>query len=321
MAEQSLTCRGCGAQFTYHRRKTYCRPECRPNFPGYNAGTCEGCGKGRPSRAGLCEECRGVSHAIRRKQYERDREKAGRPPIIVDRQKPIPATRIERECLVCGKGFFPKKAENAKCCGRQCGLAFTSAQASLRATGGRVWVKSLIRRKCKTCGARFTGQGVHCRKVTEQPARAPVIIGTCRWCSVEFDRTAHGASMWLCSQGCRSASKAAAARKARKSPKAVEQRKADKKRRKALARGANGSERVSPDRVFMRDGWRCGICGQKTLPSKRGTTHPRAPELDHIVALALGGSHTYANTQTACRACNGRKGAAAFGQLHLFPAE
>ncbi|MFH5773580.1 HNH endonuclease [Paracoccus sp. NGMCC 1.201697] len=87
-----------------------------------------------------------------------------------------------------------------------------------------------------------------------------------------------------------------------------------------MERGAVDGELVDATRVFERDGYRCGICGRKTLPSKRGSTHERAPELDHIIAIALGGEHRYSNVQCACRSCNGKKGAASLGQMHLFPA-
>jgi 5-methylcytosine-specific restriction endonuclease McrA len=93
-----------------------------------------------------------------------------------------------------------------------------------------------------------------------------------------------------------------------------------KARRRARKKGSSRIERVSPLKVFERDGWRCGICGKLTLRTQRGKMHPRAPELDHIVTLADGGDHTYANTQCACRKCNGLKGAKTYGQLHLFPA-
>jgi 5-methylcytosine-specific restriction endonuclease McrA len=69
--------------------------------------------------------------------------------------------------------------------------------------------------------------------------------------------------------------------------------------------------------VFERDKWKCHICGMKTMPALRGSNEDSAPELDHIVSLADGGSHTWANLACACRQCNGRKGAASFGQLHL----
>ena len=68
-------------------------------------------------------------------------------------------------------------------------------------------------------------------------------------------------------------------------------------------------ETVDPIKVFARDGWKCALCGVDTPAALRGSYDDCAPELDHIVPVSLGGPHTYANTQCACRRCNGRKGA------------
>jgi 5-methylcytosine-specific restriction endonuclease McrA len=93
-------------------------------------------------------------------------------------------------------------------------------------------------------------------------------------------------------------------------------RRVQKGRREARKRGV-AYESVDPMKVFARDKWRCQLCGIKTPKSLRGTCEPNAPELDHIDPLAAGGSHTYANTQCACRRCNGAKGAKPLGQLNL----
>lgn len=73
--------------------------------------------------------------------------------------------------------------------------------------------------------------------------------------------------------------------------------------RKARQRGAT-IEPVNPIKVFDRDGWKCRLCDLPTPRGKRGTYDDDAPELDHIVALAAGGEHSYRNTQCACRRCN-----------------
>ena len=89
------------------------------------------------------------------------------------------------------------------------------------------------------------------------------------------------------------------------------------KKRRARKMGAM-CENVDPFIVFDRDGYVCQLCGKKTNKKKRGTYHDKAPELDHIIPLSLGGEHSYRNTQCSCRACNGSKGASALGQLRLF---
>ena len=80
-----------------------------------------------------------------------------------------------------------------------------------------------------------------------------------------------------------------------------------KDQRRALERGANGSERVDRQVVFERDAWMCRLCMR---PTNRHADFPDPdyPTLDHIIPLARGGPHTYGNVQTACFRCNASKG-------------
>ena len=87
--------------------------------------------------------------------------------------------------------------------------------------------------------------------------------------------------------------------------------------RRRAATATQSGVSINPIKVFERDKWRCHLCGVKTLKSKRGTYDDRAPELDHIVALADGGSHTWGNVACSCRKCNSTKGARSLGQLGL----
>lgn len=59
-------------------------------------------------------------------------------------------------------------------------------------------------------------------------------------------------------------------------------------------------------KVYERDNWHCQICHR---PVRRDVEVPHhlAPTLDHIVALAHGGEHSYANVQLAHFICNARK--------------
>ena len=69
--------------------------------------------------------------------------------------------------------------------------------------------------------------------------------------------------------------------------------------------------------VFVRDRWRCQLCGCCTPQHMRGTHADNAPEIDHIVPLAQGGPHTMDNVQCACRRCNHDKGSKWRGQRRL----
>jgi 5-methylcytosine-specific restriction endonuclease McrA len=78
-------------------------------------------------------------------------------------------------------------------------------------------------------------------------------------------------------------------------------------KRRARIAGNGPVEDIDPYVVFDRDNWACQRCGCRTPPSLRGTHVADAPELDHIVPLARGGTHTFDNVQLLCRQCNNRK--------------
>jgi len=67
-------------------------------------------------------------------------------------------------------------------------------------------------------------------------------------------------------------------------------------------------EYIDPLRVLDRDGWKCYVCGCATPKELRGTIRGDAPEVDHVVPLAKGGSHTMDNLACICRYHNQTKG-------------
>lgn len=77
-------------------------------------------------------------------------------------------------------------------------------------------------------------------------------------------------------------------------------------------------ESIDPLKVFERDKWICHICKKKTDKNLRGTFDDKAPELDHIVTLAEGGSHIHSNVACSCRKCNQTKGGNSLGQPFLL---
>lgn len=154
-------------------------------------------------------------------------------------------------------------------------------------------------------------------KLTEaEPPRSHNTPAKCKRCGVVFDRPkgTNGRPKAFCSRRC--------TRKYGHKKNRPRYRKlhGNQSTHRARARKAGVSyEPVSRQRVFDRDGWRCQVCGKATPPTRIGTQHANAPELDHRVPLAMGGPHSYANVQCTCRACNHAKGGKIIlGQLPLY---
>jgi len=80
-------------------------------------------------------------------------------------------------------------------------------------------------------------------------------------------------------------------------------------RRRARKKNAPAVERIDRALVFARDGGRCHICGRKVDPAHW--------HLDHLIALARGGSHTYNNVAVSHPTCNQRKYTNGPAQLRL----
>jgi len=86
-----------------------------------------------------------------------------------------------------------------------------------------------------------------------------------------------------------------------------------KSQRHRARKRAVAYERIDDQLVFEQAGYRCAICGRKTRPGYN-QYHPLYPNLDHIIPLARGGPHTWANVQCLCRRCNVRKHTSVEGQ-------
>lgn len=107
---------------------------------------------------------------------------------------------------------------------------------------------------------------------------------------------------------------------ASKMPHAIAAKKISKAKRRARIRGAGDCDSINPVLVFIAAGWKCQICGRATPQRLRGTYHKRAPELDHIIPLSKGGTHTWGNVQCLCRECNGWKSdKMVIGQAEMSP--
>ena len=200
-----------------------------------------------------------------------------------------------RVCAVCSAEF---KRPNRKgrdaglCCSRECGFTL------IRWRGQQS-------RDVQRAKAEFARWARNAKRAAEEAERVKP-CKQCRTCGTPVSKGQQRCGP--CRSNARSATRSSEAYKASK--------RAAKARRRALERGIH-AERFDPFDVLNRDGWRCHMCGVSTPKSLRGTYDDRAPELDHIVPLADGGTHTRLNTACSCRRCNGLKGATVKGQLRL----
>lgn len=64
---------------------------------------------------------------------------------------------------------------------------------------------------------------------------------------------------------------------------------------------------IDPMIIFERDKWTCHVCLDVLDQSLRGTYNPKAPTVDHVIPVKVGGAHAVDNLKCACRLCNGRK--------------
>lgn len=193
------------------------------------------------------------------------------------------------KCKWCGSPFMKEGGASKECCSRAC--ARRSAAHAGRSTV-IPWAS------CLTCRSWFVarrGKVIHCR---------PHVERTC----------ACGASAGPRRRFCADCS----ARRRKAAKKSPEARRRRKRADRARKRNAVSEPYRSVD-VFIRDGWRCQLCGKRTSPSY--SHHDlRSPVVDHIIPLARGGHDTLDNVQCAHLICNSRKGDGVFGageQLRL----
>lgn len=248
---------------------------------------CKGCGKTILKLKFCTNECRTDWYA--RTLLERERARTGALPFRV--RYPVVRT-LERECVVCGEAFIRQQRPDDKtlCCSRECGFELIRQRGAVSrfiTSEKRIFARWSKRAKAEPKLKKAFGK--QCRECGTLIAKGAQRCEPCRLVAEHRSKTSEAAK--------------AARRKA-------------KAWRRAAERGAD-AERFDPFEIFDRDGWRCHLCGCRTPRSLRGTYQDRAPELDHIIPLSVGGKHTRANTACSCRKCNHAKGNRPLGQLRL----
>lgn len=284
-----LACSGVILSGDRGRVATYCSYACKPKrvLPKIN---CEGCGKEyQPVRNGV----RFCSLACFNGTRKRDQQ---------------------FECKCCSKWFLPKTNNRTSYCSRDCAFKDMRRQEPIRK------VSSLEACEfCEACGLRieqprsgkkYCGSD-ECNRERKRLAtldyyNANYAVGevkyTCFLCETEFVRHARGTHpnsghRTYCSKRCR---KKVASRERR-----FNGRGGQNERRESRIRAAT-VERVRPHVVLKRDNWLCYICGERCDPEAKWPD-PLYPTIDHVIPIAKGGEHSYANVKCACFGCNSAK--------------
>lgn len=77
---------------------------------------------------------------------------------------------------------------------------------------------------------------------------------------------------------------------------------------RARKKGVPYERGITLPNLIKRDGLQCAICGLMCIYGDDAQA-PLYPSMDHIIAIANGGGHTWDNVQIAHRQCNSYKGA------------
>lgn len=332
---RNLTCRACGGAFLHDARgrpRHHCRacdpPRQRTPPPSR---VCIDCG--RPSKGRRCRTCRYAFVRARRLASltcSCGRPKCQRALACLTCTTVSQTARLTRICQVCGVTFRKRHSGRNKglCCSRTCGWALNTLRAARRV---KVSAQQPVPvRYCSRCATAVVGP----RRSLCDPCRVLALNDSkrkqrqrlmdrhrdrhrdCQHCSLRFASAfPHGARKF-CSDVCR----AEAARLA--TNRYAKNRGAGCHGSRCRRRGVAYDKTVTRHAVAQKARWCCALCRCRVSKARyrigRGIVPPpNAPELDHIIPLSLGGTHTWDNVQLLCRACNSAKGATAVGQVGL----
>jgi hypothetical protein len=133
--------------------------------------------------------------------------------------------------------------------------------------------------------------------------RSTLAIKLCKSCGREFINP--GTNRTTCSKECREVLDAAGIQKWRETDRGRESLRNREYRRK-MRKAGRVCEDFTRTEIFERDGWVCRICGEPVDRNAKWP-QPRFATIDHILAIANGGTHTRDNVQCAHLICNVRK--------------
>lgn len=260
------------------------------------------CKKQHRLAAMTCEECGKQHYAANPKQK------------YCSPQCSNEARRIEPiyHCKWCSRPFFPKAKNRKTYCTRECAFADLKANAQPRVE------RCPAPTTCADCGQQIERprtnkkycERIECVKNRNKLRERSRFVGTpprtfvCSQCDREFVRQGKKASgkrvTTYCSVRC--------AKKGSNQYRSVNGMKRKRRENEVRERRliAATVERIRPRVVFKRDNWLCHVCGERCDPESVFPS-PMYPTVDHVIPLARGGEHSYANVKCCCFSCNSRK--------------
>lgn len=316
------SCRQCGAEFkrTGKGQPTkYCSAHCRSlrlgpkrslKGPDHTCPICSisfrpKCGK---AASRFCSH--GCAQVARHRQFPPARKYATREArcrAAYERRRARPCGAlglIKVACCGCGITDARKKGRSgdpARYCSAECYQNARTRVAS-EALILRGWALSY--RRSTEYSPEVKAEVAALQRIARYVERTKLIRVTCARCSALLIRPRLGGARASCAS-CAKDSRKKYQKVHRRTPAARAARLKLKTIRRARLKAF--AEAIDPIEIFDRDGWSCRWCEQETPRGRRGSYEPNAPELDHIVPLARGGSHTWDNVCCSCRRCNGLK--------------
>lgn len=207
-------------------------------------------------------------------------------------------------CVECGATFTPRQGgKTQRFCSKSCRLTWSSAHrwdsrrrktgpcvVCLSNTTSRNGVALCDNSECKSLRV------LAVRRLTQTgEVSTKIAYYTCDNCAELFVGKVR-ANRKYCTRGC-------AARAAKRN---------GKHRRRAATRDGDF---ITISRLGARDNWVCHICGKRIKLRSGGAA--MAPSIDHLIPIAAGGPHVWANVAIAHKRCNSRRRTGGRVQLRL----
>lgn len=217
----------------------------------------------------------------------------------------MPHTRKPRACAVCTNDYRPTYREQ-RTCGRACGVVLRRRE---HGHAGRPKLERWPSSKVYILDCAHCGEPYAARTRARQCCRREDCVKRRKAASWARDKRRNRPKA---SRNCEACGQAFSTGKSRQRfcSEICEKRTTRRSRRHYRERARRAGVEYEPVHkalVFERDRWRCGLCRTKVDPELR-YPHPMSASLDHILPMALGGGHTYANVHLTHLRCNLDKG-------------